>query len=647
MSRAGPTRDEAFGGRDAGAAPAPDAAQRPAARDGADRLQSTLGNRLVARLAGAPPAVQRLAEDERTPEGRAVRRAEAGVRGPGARYPHRERIQAAFGRHALDGLRAHVDADARSAARELRARAYTIGRDVAFAEAEPALHVAAHEAAHFVQQAAGVRLSGGVGRADDPHEAQAERVAEAVVEGRSAEAILDRIPTAPAAGSAGVQLLGESAAIKYVHDAGIHRGNRRASIIATEGRSYAKHGFIVEKLWRDNEFTGPVFAAIEAAHPELKDNASVKKWTNAHAPNLNRYAVEALKAGNCGQFADVTTSVLIETTEKQWVHKAGLSGKALGDNEVDFDHGFVLTAPERLPTFVPEDRLPGDSPRLLPDLENQVEIDKVTVADAWDNETVVSLRKFVGGANCYDKKLSYADIQILFAFEAQGQEKYDALYPPALRKVIREGALAAHQRNKLKKQYQQDKQTLYERQKELGRGFAKDGGGGIWDTEHDGQIHVSHEDAARLWEETRAADPWYSSAAVTEAFARWAQDEAGTIDWSRAESARAALSYLVEKGGALRARAYALIDPAALPAEMSGEQIWTYTDHQNLRTPEHMSRLVAGLTPRQLAEIRTHVMGFNWTRHVLPHLTQAQRKELGLDAPAAPPDPKDPVASDT
>ena len=32
MSRAGPTpeaRDEAFGGRDAGAAPAPDAAQRP------------------------------------------------------------------------------------------------------------------------------------------------------------------------------------------------------------------------------------------------------------------------------------------------------------------------------------------------------------------------------------------------------------------------------------------------------------------------------------------------------------------------------------------------------------------------------------------------------------------------------------------
>ena len=615
--------------------------------DGAARLQSTLGNRIVARLAGDPPAVQRLAEDERTPEGRAVRRAEAGVRGPGTRYPHRERIQAAFGRHALDGLRAHVDADARSAARELHARAYTIGRDVAFAEAMPALHVAAHEAAHFVQQSTGVRLSGGVGRADDPHEAQAERVAEAVVEGRSAEAILDRIPAAPAAGSAGVQLLGETAAIKYVHDAGIHRGNRRASIIATKGRSYAVHGFLVDKLWHDPEFTGPVFDAVLAAHPELENLAAAKKWVNAHAPNLNRYAVEALKAGNCGQFADVTTSVLIETTEKQWVHKAGLSGKALGESGTYFDHGFVLTAPERLPTFVPKDQVQGESPRLPPDLENRVEIDKVTVADAWDNETVVSLRKFVDGVNCYDEKLSYADIQILFAFEAKGQENYDALYPPALRKVIRDGALAAHKRNKLEKQYQRDEQTLYERQKELGLGYAKEGGGETWDTEHDGRIHVSHEDAARLWEETRAADPWYSSAAVTEAFTRWAKDPAATIDWSRAESARAAFSYLVGKDGALRVRAYALIDPAALPAEMSGEQIWTYTDHQDLRTPERMGPLVAGLTPRQLAELRTHVMGFNWTRHVLPYLTPAQRKELGLDAPAAPPDPKNAAASDT
>lgn len=148
--------------------PLPAAVQEPAAQ-----LQRSLGNRIVGRIA----------------------RAAAGIQGPDAPYPHLARIQAAFGRHALGEIRAHVDPGAQTAARDLRARAYTLGSHVAFAEPQPSLRLAAHEAAHVVQQAAGVRLSDGVGHPGDPHEVHADRVAAAVVRGGDAEAELDRTPT--------------------------------------------------------------------------------------------------------------------------------------------------------------------------------------------------------------------------------------------------------------------------------------------------------------------------------------------------------------------------------------------------------------------------------------------------------------------
>src|SRR5690606_21347248 len=82
------------------------------------------------------------------------------------------------------------------------ARAYTLGDRIAFGAA-PDLHLAAHEAAHTVQQKAGVQLEGGVGRPGDRYEQQADRAADAVVEGRSAEGILDRNAGAGGAGGAG------------------------------------------------------------------------------------------------------------------------------------------------------------------------------------------------------------------------------------------------------------------------------------------------------------------------------------------------------------------------------------------------------------------------------------------------------------
>ncbi len=115
--------------------------------------------------------------------------AAAGVAGSGGRLPHHDVIQAAFGLHNIGDVKAHVGGQAGDAATAIGAEAYATGTDVAF-RSQPSLHLAAHEAAHVVQQRAGVQLSGGVGRAGDQYEQQADAVADAVVQGRSAEALL-------------------------------------------------------------------------------------------------------------------------------------------------------------------------------------------------------------------------------------------------------------------------------------------------------------------------------------------------------------------------------------------------------------------------------------------------------------------------
>lgn len=116
--------------------------------------------------------------------------AREGTAGAGGAMPHAERIQQAFGRHDVSGVRAHVGGAAKDASREMGADAFAYGQDVAFAGA-PDLHTAAHEAAHVVQQRSGVSLYGGVGKAGDGYEQHADAVADAVVSGRSAEGLLD------------------------------------------------------------------------------------------------------------------------------------------------------------------------------------------------------------------------------------------------------------------------------------------------------------------------------------------------------------------------------------------------------------------------------------------------------------------------
>ncbi|MEL6182385.1 MAG: DUF4157 domain-containing protein, partial [Myxococcota bacterium] len=89
--------------------------------------------------------------------------AATGIQGNGGQLPWLERIQEAFGRHDITTVNAHVGGQAREAAEAMGAEAYATGNDIAFRQT-PSLHTAAHEAAHIVQQRAGVQLNGGVGQ---------------------------------------------------------------------------------------------------------------------------------------------------------------------------------------------------------------------------------------------------------------------------------------------------------------------------------------------------------------------------------------------------------------------------------------------------------------------------------------------------
>jgi hypothetical protein len=115
-----------------------------------------------------------------------------GVEGYGERLPFLDLIQPSFGRHDLSGIRAHVGGAAGQAARQLGARAFAFGNDIAF-DGAPDLHTAAHEAAHVVQQRAGVALKGGIDQGNDAYEQHADATADKVVRGESAEPMLDQM----------------------------------------------------------------------------------------------------------------------------------------------------------------------------------------------------------------------------------------------------------------------------------------------------------------------------------------------------------------------------------------------------------------------------------------------------------------------
>ena len=127
--------------------------------------------------------------------------AERGVATPATSLPHAAAVQRAFGHHDVSTVKAHTGGEAAASARAMGADGYATGDHVVLGERGTDLFTVAHEAAHVVQQRAGIQLPGGVGAAGDAHERHADEVAAQVVQGKSAQALLDRY-TSPGAASA-------------------------------------------------------------------------------------------------------------------------------------------------------------------------------------------------------------------------------------------------------------------------------------------------------------------------------------------------------------------------------------------------------------------------------------------------------------
>ncbi|HSY48941.1 MAG TPA: peptidoglycan-binding protein [Thermoanaerobaculia bacterium] len=115
--------------------------------------------------------------------------------GVGAPFPHRTEIEASIGR-PLTAV-AHLGAGAVRASASLGTDAFAFGDHVGFADPRPSLFVAAHEAAHTVQDADSVRRHTG-STARDPFEAHADAVASRIVSRRSAADLLGDGRSSPA-----------------------------------------------------------------------------------------------------------------------------------------------------------------------------------------------------------------------------------------------------------------------------------------------------------------------------------------------------------------------------------------------------------------------------------------------------------------
>lgn len=152
--------------------------------------RDTSGQRFVDCLAGTVQCMTMSTQAIDSHEGRAQQIALQGVEGGGSPLPFHSQIQQSFGHHDVSGVSAHMGDSAAAASESIGAEAYAVGNQVAF-KSSPTLHTAAHEAAHVVQQRGGVQLKGNVGEAGDAYEQHADAVADLVVQGKSAESLLD------------------------------------------------------------------------------------------------------------------------------------------------------------------------------------------------------------------------------------------------------------------------------------------------------------------------------------------------------------------------------------------------------------------------------------------------------------------------
>lgn len=179
----------------------PDATDQPAGdAPMAEGASALMGHWIESTPGGAS------AGTEHEPSGaRMAALAEAGTQDSGSPLPHLDTIQQSFGTAVdLSGVRSHMGGKAGNSLDEMGADGFSYGNHVAF-QKQPSLHLAAHEAAHYLQHQDAVQAYGGGPGTSAANEANADAIADRVVAGRSAADLLPTGAQQAGRGSAAAQ----------------------------------------------------------------------------------------------------------------------------------------------------------------------------------------------------------------------------------------------------------------------------------------------------------------------------------------------------------------------------------------------------------------------------------------------------------
>ena len=197
--------------------------------------------------------------------------------------------------------------------------------------------------------------------------------------------------------------IGERAAILETITAGMQQGNMRGPITETNGRSAAIVNEITRNKAKMSELLNGIETAISAEDTVEIANVFKTEVDNTDPDLLNFHLkaaiYETLKAGNCGEFSDLTASKIIQNTTNQWVYTASMAGTYVRDGIThSFNHALVVTYPD-----------------FVDDISNMDE--RAIVADSWGENVVCSLADFLDGVNPYGEK---CQLEIKKAFPANG-----------------------------------------------------------------------------------------------------------------------------------------------------------------------------------------------------------------------------------
>lgn len=246
-----------------------------------------------------------------------------------------EKVQMAFGRHDISGIstvHSSAQADAFGAAAMAQGETVTFG-------SQPDLHLLAHEMAHVIQQRAGVTLPDGVGSEGDQYERNADAVADLVVMGRSAEALLDQFT--------GGRAVGRSASASQ----GVQRkpkktvsGNAMARLKhARAGIEYTKEvlrfGAGNQKEALETSNFNAYFRMAAMRDPECWHiSPSVRPLAARHPDALTTAKAHLARGGNCGEHAQVGFEFLRATATGETINRVDVEG---------LDHAFVMIGDTR------------------------------------------------------------------------------------------------------------------------------------------------------------------------------------------------------------------------------------------------------------------------------------------------------------